>query len=342
MSKGFLDQRSRRRRRTLYVLTVLVIVVVALVVVVRAGTDGPATHGPATPTALPEGSSEPLEVRESTSFTIPDNVRTPSHSFEVRAGGKYLLEFEATAQKSEASPGDAMYFGASLACADDGGVALRSVGGTQNVRTGETVTIRNQFLLEAENAGEYSCRLSVSSPNEEAAAKGTSVDVQMEWAARPVEGIAVEASADERLPRVVEPGRRAAIFRVDVEQGEDPVDILSTVHATTCTMVNGSTEGDRVWCQGEQIDTQGSAVELTYRADVLDEIGNVCDSRIIATKREPIEWHTHHRILATEAREQEPFSTCGTTVRYVVVIENDGPASVVVHRTNSTFLAVSS
>lgn len=334
-------QGQRRRRRALYVLTAVVLVVVALVVVGRSGTDAPPADDSATPTVPAEALRERLVLRESTSFTVPDTVRTPSHSFEVEAGSTYLLEFEATAKKPEASPGEAMYFGAGLACVDSGGVAPRSVGGTQNVRTGETVTIRNQFLLEAENADEYSCRISVNSPNEEAAARGTSVDVQMEWTARPVEGFAVEVPADERLPRVVEPGERAALFRVDVEQAEDPVDILSTVHATTCTMVNGSTEGDRAWCQGEQIDTQGSSVALTYRADVLDDLGNVCDSRIIAMRQVTIDWHMHHRILATEAREQEQISACGTTVRYVVAIENDGPASVVVHRANSTFLAVS-
>lgn len=341
MSVDIQGQRRRRQRRTLYVVSIVVLVVVALVVVARSGPYGPVTDDHATPTAPPDDPSEPLVVRESTSFTLPDNVRTESHSFEVRAGEKYLLEFEATVQKPETSPGDAMYFGAGLACAGEDGVAPRSVGGTQNVRTGETVTIRNQFLLEAENTGEYSCRLAVSSPNEEAAAKGTSVDVQMEWVARPVAGIAVEASADERLPRVVEPGQRAAVFRVDVEQGEEAVNILSTVHATTCTMVNGSTEDDRSWCQGAQIDAQGSAVELTYRADVLDEAGNVCDSRIIATKQASIGWHTHHQILATEAIGSEQYSACGPTVRYVVAIENDGPAAVVIHRANSSFLAVS-
>lgn len=342
MSAEFQDQRRRSRRRTLFGLALGVLIVVALVIsIARLGSVEPRTEDPGTSTTPAAGSSEPLIVREAMSFTVPDTVRTPSQAFEVRAGDTYLLEFEATAQKPEESPGEAMYFGSSLSCADGAGEAISSIGGTQNVRTGETVTIRNQILLEAEKADEYSCRLSVSSPNEDAAAKGTSVDVQMEWTARPVEGIAVEANADERLPRVVEPGQRAAVFRVDVEHGDDPVDILSTVHATTCTMVNGSTEDGRAWCEGAQIRTEGSAVELTYRADVLDGDGTVCDSRIIATERESIDWDTHHQILATEVRGEELLTACGTTVRYVVAIENDGPASVVVHHANSTFLAVS-
>lgn len=331
----------QKRWWILGVFVMAVLLVVASAVVIRSGHDGPVSSDPGTSATVPDDTNEPLIVREIASLTVPDTVRTPSHGFQAEAGDTYLLEFEATAEKPDASPGDAMYFGASLACAGPDGVTLRSVGGTQNVRTGETVTIRNQFLLEAEKSGEYSCRLSVNSPSEEAAAEGTSVDVQVEWAARLVEGIAVEVPAGERLPRVVEPGKRAAVFRVDVEQGAESVDILSTVHATTCTMVNGSIEDGRTWCQGEQIDTQGSIVELTYRADVLDEVGNVCDSQIIATKRTSIEWLTHHRILSTEVREQEPLSACGTTVRYVVAMENDGPASVVIHRANTTFLALS-
>ena len=334
-------QSFQKRPWTLGVLAITLLIIAASVVGIKSSNDATISGKSSSSPEHPAGSGEPLIVRESTGLTVPGIVRTPTHSFQGGAGGAYLLEFEATTEKPEESPGDAMYFGASLACADDAGASLGSVGGTQNVRTGESVTIRNQFLVKVEDAGSVSCRLSVESPSEEAAAEGTSADVDMYWSARRVPGVAVQAPADERLPRVVGAGQRAAVFRIDVEQGAEPVSVLSTVHATACTMRNGSTEDGRTWCEGERIDTQGSDIELTYRADVLDGSGSVCDSQIIATKRASIEWLTHHQILSTEVREWAPASTCGKTVRYVVALTNHGPASVVVHRANSTFLAIS-
>lgn len=333
-------QRRRRNRRAFYVLTILTLATVALVAVARLGSVDPAKDGPATPAATSEPPSEPLVFRESTALVIPDTVRSPSHRFEASAGDVYLLRFEATAKKPNDSPGDAMYFGASLACAGNEDVASQSIGGTQNVRSGETVAIRNQFLLEVDEPGEYSCRLSVSSPNEEAAAKGAIVEVQTEWSMRPVEGVAVDAPSEEKLPRVVEPGQREEIFRVEIEPGDEPMDVFSTVHATTCTMVNGSSEDGREWCRGTQIDTRGSAVEVNYSRFVLDDAEKVCDSQIVATTRDAIGWSTHHSILAAEFRERETPNECGAKFRYVVTVENSGPASVVIHRTHSTLLVV--
>jgi hypothetical protein len=337
--------RSRGWGWVLGALLVVLLVVVTLVLVVPPDRgDGPSVTAER-PRTVSSPEDEPLLVREAAALTVPDTLRMESHAFEAQAGSTYLLEFAATATKPEDSPGAAMYFGASLACGGPEGGTLRSAGGTQNVRTGEQVTIRNQFLLEIEETGEHSCRLTLNSPNPEAAARGTTAEMTSKWSAIRLGEAAFEASADERLPRAVDPGERAAAFRYEVDLEDLPdhrLDLLSTLHLTTCTGTNGSWEDGRTWCAVEVVDLEGSAVEVTYRSDVLGADGEVCDSRLLSTTRTDIVRFTHHRVLQFEHRARQPLSDCGDTVRLVVAVENDGPAPVVIHRSNSTLLALSS
>ncbi|ATG50895.1 hypothetical protein CFK38_04650 [Brachybacterium vulturis] len=272
---------------------------------------------------------------------MPDTMRLPGRTFEAEGGSTYLVEFEATALKPEGSPGSAMYFGASLACGGPDGGTIRSVGGTQNVRSGERVTIRNQFLLDADRSGNYACRVSFSSPSDEAAAAGTTATIDSTWSVAPARSEAVEVPADERLPRLVQPGERAAVFRAERETSDawgDHSDLLSTVHVTSCTMVNGSTEDGRTWCPEDQVDPAGSAVELTYRLVSIDGNGEVCDSRTIDVEDARIERLTHHLVLHGDAPIAHPADACGTRLRFVVALENEGPAPLVIHRSNSTFV----
>lgn len=338
------NPRGRPPQRWWWILGVLgtvVLIVVASVVVIRPGPDKPAPDDSETSTALIDVSHEPLIARESTSLTVPNTIRLPGRSFYTEAGRMYLVEFEATAEKPIDSPGSAMYFGASLACSGPDGSTIRSVGGTQNVRSGERVTIRNQFLLEADHGGEHACRVSLNSPNEEAAAEGTSAAVVSTWTVTPARPAAFEAPAEKRLPQLVEQGHRAIVFQVKHENDQvlrAPADLMSTVHVTTCTIVNGSAEDGRTWCPEEDVDPEGSSVVLTYRLDVLDSGGGVCDSQNLDAVGVQIDRLAHHQVLHSEAPIADQASACGPRLRFVVELENDGPAPLVIHRNNSTFI----
>lgn len=347
MSISPLDRaQDRRPRPWVWVLGALAAV---LLLITAAVLFAPAEHGEDLPgtserqTSTPVFEDAPLLVQESVTLTVPDTLRMESHAFDARAGSTYLLAFETTTSKPADSPGDAMYFGAGLACGGPEGGTLRSVGGTQNVRTGEEVTLQNQFLLEIEETGQHSCRLTLNSPNPEAAASGTTAEMTSQWSATLLDDAAFEATAEDRLPRVVDSGERSAAFRYELDLEEVPerrLDLLSTLHLTTCTGTNGSREDGRTWCVEDDVDIEGSTVEATYSAEVLDADGEVCDSRELATTRTEIVRFTHHRVLPTEHRAREPMSTCGDTVRYVVTVVNDGPAPVVIHRSNSTLLVL--
>lgn len=334
--------RRRAWKQGLGVLAVVLVFVVSVVLVnLPSGEEPTPPAGPTTSEAAP--GEEPLEVSTSTTLTVPDTQRLEPQSFDADEGATYLLQFEASTTKPADSPGDAMYFGASLACGgpDDG--TLRSVGGTQNVRTGETVTIRNQFLLTIETPGRHLCRVSLNSPNEDAAAEGTTAEITSAWSATEIEAPAFEARADERLPRTADAEERVRAFRQEIDLDDVPgrrLDLSSTLHLTTCTGINGSREDGKAWCDEETVDLEGSSLEVSYRADVLDTAGEVCESRELATTQARIVRYTHHRVMHQELEMREPLSDCGERVALDVVVENHGPAPVVIHRSNSTLLAV--
>jgi len=338
---------ARRWGWGLGALAVVLLLIVGLVLVVRPGPEPspPPEGGPSTTesTLGPPSAEEPMVTQENATLTVPDTLRLEPQDFEADEGATYLLEFEATTSKPEDSPGDAMYFGASLACSGPEEGTLRSVGGTQNVRTGETVTIRNQFLLTIETPGRHLCRISLNSPNEDAAAKGTTAEITSTWSATMLEEPAFEARADQRLPRVVDSGDRALAFRYETDLDDlrqRRIDLLSTLHLTTCTGVNGSRENGRAWCDEESVDLDGSTLEVSYRADVVDARGEVCDTRTLASTRTSIVRFTHHRVMHQDLSTREPLSSCGDTVALHVVVENFGPAPVVIHQSNSTLLAL--
>src|SRR5699024_1174131 len=330
---------SRAVRRTLIVL-LCVVLIIALWGVGQKFLVEPGVQ----PSRPPEATSEAvLEVVDRTTLSVPETLRMEGRSFEADVEETYLLQFEATTTKPTNSAGDAMYFGASLACGGPNGGTLRSVGGTQNVRSSEQVTISNQFLLRIEESGSHTCRLSLNSPNEDAVAAGTEAVVDTRWTATRVEGFAVEASADEQLPRAIDPGEKATAFSVSVDVEDFPkreIDVLGTLHVTTCTGTNGSREDGRTWCEEEGVDLDGSGVEVTYHTDVLDASGEVCASAVGSRTRARIVRFTHHRMLHVAQPFREPLSTCRSSARMVVTVQNAGPAPVVVHRSTSTLVVL--
>src|SRR5699024_6834129 len=118
----------QRGRRWRWAIVALVIVFLLVLVTVRILTS------PADQTTPPAGGSatesptagEALEVAASTTLTVPDTLRMKSRAFDGEEGETYLLRFSATAAKPAGTPGDAMYFGANLACGGPGGGTLRS------------------------------------------------------------------------------------------------------------------------------------------------------------------------------------------------------------------------
>lgn len=344
------DGRVSSSRRMRLVIGAVVVVVIAvslaagLIFSLQSGDDGaPVESGPTS--SSPGPGSVQVDVAGSTILTVPDTIQMPSGSFATEAGATYLLQFEVSIVKPPESPGDAMYFGASLACGNDEQGTVRSIGGTQNVLTGQNVTLRNQFLLEAAETAEYSCRMSVFAPNPDVDARGTSADVDTRWTASSVGRTAFEPPADDKLPRVMDPDQRGAafVFELDLVPGRDvQFELLGTLHITTCTEVEGSTEDDRTWCVKDEIDEGGSSAEITYRAVLLDVDGEACDRQILDVNREHTDRRVHHQVLHVAPSAEFPADRCGDQVRIEVEVENHGPAPLLIHRSSSNIVTQTS
>lgn len=281
------------------------------------------------------------EVETSTKLTVPETVRMESHEFTAYAGATYLLEFEVSTAKPEGSPGTAMYFGVNLACGGEAGGTTRSIGGTQNLVTGESVTLSNQFLLRSGDTELQSCRMVLSSPNEDAAARGTTVEVDVRWSVTAVAEDARELDTKKRLPLVVDPGESKTVFRETVPEPEGKaLQLIGTLHLTTCTMVNGSTEGGEALCDEESVNSNGSSFGVQTRARLLGQDGEACDDVEMPLEEAHVGRHVHHQLLRLEQRVDIPESSCGNSVELLVVVENQGPAPLVVHGKSSSYIAV--
>lgn len=107
--------------------------------------------------------------------------------------------------------------------------------------------------------------------------------------------------------------------------------------------MNGSHEDGRAWCSEKALDEKGSRVTLQARLELVDADGEVCE-RLEASRlpTDRIDLYRHHRLLALDLAAALPERACGGRARAIVSVRNDGPAPLVVHRTNSSLLLAAS
>lgn len=289
-----------------------------------------------------EGSEAPQQLVEAsgaTSLTLPEHVSVAEEDFAVKADQSYLLRFELETVKPVGEPGTIMYLGVTLSCS---GAASGSTGGTENLLPGEPVTYSNQMLLTPSSGGTVTCRVSASSPVEDVPARGSTIEVEAEWSASLLPGYAVESPAGDELPMTVPQGARSDAFSQIVPLHSVPsrrLDVLSTLHVTTCTGTGGSRENGKVWCTRKDLDGEGSDFDLEFRVDVVNADGSVCESlRRVVTSRH-VDVDRHHALFQIDDSFVTPESACGSALRVSVVVVNAGPASLVVHESNSSLIA---
>lgn len=237
-----------------------------------------------------------------------------------------------------------MYVGVSFRCGPEGEeLGTQSRGGTQNILPGERVTLENRILLTPPRDGVISCEVSASTPYDDIPSVGTRLPLIAQWEATRVDGSAKEAVPGARLPTVIAPGARQYAFTQWLPADEvvgRRIDLLSSLHLTTCTGVNGSNEDGTTWCAPGTIDVAGSRYQAEARLDVVDADGRACQSLGNSQHGEPLTRARHHRLLPLEAGWEIPAELCGDRVRATVVVENDGPAPLVVHRSNSSMITL--
>jgi hypothetical protein len=279
-------------------------------------------------------------VTDRTELTVPEETRFAQGTFWAEAGAQYLVTLDLQSTKPEGSGGRSMYLGVTLGCSPRAGGPGISVGGTQNMLTGEETAYRNQGLISVPEDGGVDCSIKLSAPYDDVASKDTTFPVDATWEVRKVDA-ATEAPTDEVLPTTIAAGATEDVLTADLPVNETTGDLgaLSSLHLTTCTGVNGSREDGKAWCSEKSLDEQGSTVGLQARVELIDDDGAACAE--LGTEGIPadrIDLYRHHRLLSLDLDVDVPEQLCGQTARATVSAHNDGPAPLVVHRSNSTLL----
>lgn len=342
-----------RRRRWIGGTVALIVVLVLIVVlgIVRqnatdAPTSTPTTASPSmsqAPTML-AAPTAPFSRIDTASLTVPEETRFAAGEFAVIAGATYLVTFALDTEKPEGSDGYAMYLGVTFSCAPQGDDGGASVGGTQNLLTGEPTTYRNQLLLTPTADSIVSCTIKASAPYDDVASAGTSFEMTGQWKADRVDGLGFSAAADERLPMTIPSGDGQVAFAktLPVEDlTHERLRVLTSLHVTACTVVNGSSEVGRTWCTEDALDEAGSTVSSEIRVEVLGANGTVCE--VVGAETAPeehVDLYRHHQLLFQETSVQVPAAPCGQSVRVTVSVQNSGPAPLVVHQNNSSLVVV--
>lgn len=333
-------------------LIALLLIVAAVTGILDREPDGPATATDrsvtAEPRVFPQAPEPPFAVVDSEPLTLPQSFRYAEGTFRLDGGSTYLVSFELTTVKPEDAPGVGMYLGVSFSCTalgedgeDDRGVG--SIGGTENLLPGEHTSYVNHLVLTPQADGLRSCGVRVNAPYDDVAAKGTTVDLDVRWQVEEIDGAAFQADADQQLPMTISPGAPVAAIQQTIPAGElhrTALDVLLSLHVTTCTGTNGSTENDRTWCTPGDIDETGSDFDLTLRADVLDADGTVCDTLASSAQRVDLDKWRHHQLIPVSLPVEQPAELCGDTVRVAAMVENRGPASLVIHQANTSLITV--
>ncbi|MGP9539873.1 hypothetical protein ACT3SP_17925 [Brachybacterium sp. AOP43-C2-M15] len=339
---------SAGSRRTWLAGGAALLVALAVIIgiaVVRGGGDGdPSATSPSSAAPSPPPfPAAPVSHADVATLTVPEETRFAQSTFWAEAGTTYAVTMDLRSTKPEGSGGRSMYLGVTLSCSPQAGGPGISVGGTQNMLTGEETEYRNQGLISVPEDGPIDCSIKASAPYDDVASDGTTFAIDGTWRAEQAEDGATEAPEDG-LPRNLADDAVDDVLLAEVpleELGEGELRALASLHLTTCTIVNGSREDDRAWCSKDDLDEAGSTASVELRAELVDAGGEVCE--VLGeetTEPDYIDLYRHHRLLSLELVETVPGTPCGDTVRVSASVHNDGPAPLVVHRSNSSLVVV--
>lgn len=294
-----------------------------------------------TPT-VPPAFVPPVSVADDAPLMLPQELRAAHGDFYLEAGQAYLARVEVSTVKPVEQPGLGMYLGVTFSCAGEDGLS-EWIGGTENLLPGEPVTFTNQMVLQVEQAQVVTCSVRANAPYDDVAAAGATIELDFRWSVTKTDGKATTTSSEQRLPMTVDTDARAFAFTESFAAeglAAGRVEMLSSLHLTTCTVVNGSREEGQTWCTEDDLHEDGSEFDAELRVDVLDENGEICETLGRELTTETLSLERHHQLLPLSAEFDLPEDLCGDTVRTSVVVDNLGPAPLVVHASNSSFITL--
>src|SRR5699024_10899649 len=262
---GMQGNRQRGTRRGWWIGGAAVLLITVLVIALLAARDGflagqpdptgsrdaPSETTQSTAATTPPAPTTPFSVVDEVPLTLPQELRAAHGSFFLRGGTSYLATFIVSTLKPPDQPGLGMYLGVTFSCASADGAVSEWIGGTENLLRGEPVTYRNQILLAPERDQVVTCSVRANAPYDDVAAAGATVELDIHWRVSETSGEATSVPSEARLPMTVDDGARAFAFTEQIavrDRGPRTVSMLSSLHLTTCTVVNGSREDGQSWC----------------------------------------------------------------------------------------------
>ncbi|MEE1650735.1 hypothetical protein V1260_08005 [Brachybacterium sp. J144] len=293
--------------------------------------------------ASPGPSVAPFSAVQRLSMTFPEKQRTDRTSFAVEEGETYLLQFDVDAEKPAGSPGYGFMLGLTLQCTDQDGRGVATLSGTQNLLTGEPVTLSNQLVMTPARDGVITCSMLANAPDADLAAQGTGFAVDVTWKVTEPVGLALPAQPAESLPVVIPASSSQVLLTRDVaveELAQRRLDVLTSLQLTTCTGPGGSTEDGTQWCTEDVIDPTGSHFRFEVRYDVIGADGQVCGTIDSGRRTEYLDIYRHHQLYHVAKSVAVPTELCGPTIRTSINLRNDGPAGLLVHRAGTSMVTM--
>lgn len=289
---------------------------------------------------------DPVQDSDSSSaeVTLPADERVGSVEFEAEEGSRMVVSLDVDAMLDASTAelrGAYTVVGVTCTGLEDSS-SSDSMSGTQNLLYQEATTLRTQFVYTAQSEGAQRCNASFRVPNWDPDFGDATADVDSRLTVTEAQdGVIEEAVPTSQSPIV--PDAEGAVTSIDetveIDQELEWLEFVSTAHLTTCTIENGSRDQtDENLCTPDMLDERGSTVDVTSSVEVLDD-GEVCRRFEVKDISAHISHQVHHKLLgASPVRIQLPDGLCGSSIRMVQTIDNEGPAPVVVHRGSSNIV----
>lgn len=293
----------------------------------------------------PSGDEESRETVQSETGTLsqhlPADEIVQSIDFQASSGDMRLITFNAEVL-FDVHEGDlsAVYVVVGISCTPlTGNTETSSVSATENLLHNDERNIGVNFLYTASRDGGQRCNARFRTPNWNPDKASSSIDMSTTLEVSPTGHRVSSAAAQAEDPIIIKAGEDVEILRGSLPLARHPGEVLSaaTVHATSCTITNGSKDGTHHnLCTQDMVNRAGSEVTVEATAWGLEN-GNVCATQSIIREKIEVGYRMHHVLFSTESHVvvHEP-SRCGDSMGYSVTVKNQGPAPLLVHRGTSS------
>lgn len=301
------------------VLVLLTVVMTRAVTTVGDEDDPPASGGDPSSEALAFGSQD----------VAVDSVTVPAG-----AGNAMLLSFDANVESTATAASRAAMVSFRVACQQgDEPVEMQSNGKVStNVFLAHGGEISGQALTEPTEQ-DVECTLLASAPYIETTDDGlTSLPIEAELRTEPTDGthtLALHRLDDATL---IDTGGVQNVLSLRVDDPTTLQRMSTTVRLTSCTVVDGSSDGGENQCRESMTSRESSTVRIRVVARWLDAEGEVTGTTTYWDETLAVDYNTHHVPWTLRQGNMAQQASEGAQAAVLVVqVENVAGTPFVVH-----------